>query len=344
MKVMLISTTVYQLTKAGLTGYGGLEHLVAVWAIEMQKMGHQVSVVCPEGSDLGEGIEIIPVGLREGEDAAYLKYKDRLVSGEFDAIMDNSWGWFSVLSQMEADKQLPIIHCYHSDPYNLGTPPPIQKPCIVAFSNAQAEIIGRRWNLMCQVVKHGIDLNFYKPSPKVKRGNRYLFLARYTPEKGFLEITHLAKKCRVPLDAFGDMEIVASQDYVRRCFEEAEGRQIRVNPGIPRGQTVKEYQSHKALITWPNYVEIFGLSTVEAMACGCPVISKDSGAARELIKHGKTGFVVSTLDEAEELIKADACSKIKPEDCRKQAMKFSIEKSAAGHLRLMEDIKGGIYW
>jgi len=344
MRILMISTTVYELHTGGLGGYGGLEQLVALWSQCFRDMGHQVSVVCPGGSDLGEGIEIISTGLREPEDGAYLKYKNRLESGEFDAVMDNTWLWFSALSQMEADRQLPIIHCYHSDPYNLGTPPPIQKPCIVAFSEAQANIIRSRWNVACQVVHHGIDLDFYKPDPSVERGNRYLFLARYTPEKGFLEIAHLVKKCKVGLDAFGDMEIVANQDYVTKCFNEGDGRQIRVNPGISREETVKEYESHKALITWPNYVEIFGLCTVEAMACGCPVISKDSGAARELIEHGKTGFVVSTLEEAEELITSDAVSKLKTEDIVRQGRRVSIEKSARDHLRLLQDIASGLFW
>ncbi|MBA7591984.1 D-inositol-3-phosphate glycosyltransferase [subsurface metagenome] len=194
------------------------------------------------------------------------------------------------------------------------------------------------------MVHHGIDLSFYKANPEAKRGNRYLFLARFTPEKGFLEIAHLAKKCRVGLDAFGDTEIVSNQDYVRKCTEESDGRQIRVNPGISREETVKQYQSHKALITWPNYVEIFGLVTVEAMACGCPVISKDSGAAKELIKQGRTGFVVSTLEEAEELIKTDAVSKLKPENCVRQARRFSIERSAGRHPTLLQDVANGIYW
>lgn len=339
MKILMISTTVFPLPPPG---YSGLETLCYQWACEFQKAGHQVSVVAPEGSQLPEGIELIPVAYRESEEAAYLRYKDRL--GEFDAVMDNTWGWYSVLAQMESDRQLPIIHCWHGDPYWLGSPPPIQKPCIVAFSNAQSEIISGRWGVMCQVVRHGIDLNFYRPDPTVERGNRYLFLGRYMHEKGTLECIHLARKCRVGLDLFGDVEIVSSQDYVSRCFSESDGRQIRCNPGIPREETVKQYQSHKALITWPNYIEIFGLGTVEAMACGCAVISKDSGAARELIKNGRTGFVVSTLEQAEELIKSDAVSKLKTEDIIKQGRKFDIAKSAKGHLRMFEDVKNGLFW
>ena len=119
MKICIISTTVYNLPPPG---YSGLEMLVYQWACEFTKQGHQVSVVAPEGSQFPPelNIQLIAVSLREPFDSAYLKYKDRL--SEFDAIIDNSWGWFSVLSQMEADHQLPVIHCYHSDPYNLGTP------------------------------------------------------------------------------------------------------------------------------------------------------------------------------------------------------------------------------
>ena len=343
MRILVISTSVFPLP---LSGYGGLEQLVYQWSVEFAKAGHKVSVVAPEGSAFPEelGIELIPVPLRCGEDVMYGIYKDRLMASQWDAVFDNSWTWMSVLTQMEADRQLPIIHCYHSDPYNLGAPPPIANPCIVAFSEAQANVIRSRWNVAVRVQHHGVDLDFYKPDPSVQRSNRYLFLARYTPEKGFLEIANIAKKCRVPLDAFGDMEIIASEDYMRKCFEENDGRQIKVAPGISRHETVKQYQGHKALITWPNYMEIFGLTTVECMATGTPVLSKDSGAARELIKQGKTGFVVSTLEELEDLIKSDAVSMLKPEDCRAQAEKFSIQKSAQGHLRCLQDVANGVWW
>jgi len=342
MKILLISTSVYRLTKEGVTGYGGLEYLVAKWAMELKKLGVDVSVVCPEGSDLGEGIEIIPVGYREGFDSAYLKYKDRLA--EFDAIQDNSWGWYSVLSQMEADRQLPIIHIYHTDYANLSSPPPIQYPCIVTLSNDQAEGIRRKWGVAVRVNFNGIDLSFYKANPELERSNRYLWIGRYTPEKMPLETILLAKKCRIPLDMYGDLEIIASQDYANKCFNETDGRQIRVNPGISREEVVKQMQSHKALIHMVSYNEAFGLVPVEAMACGLPVIVNRRGALPELVKNSKTGFVVDTLEQAEELIKTDAISKLKPEDCIRQAKKFSIQASAKGHLQLLQDVANGIYW
>ena len=37
---------------------------------------------------------------------------------------------------------------------------------------------------------------------------------------------------------------------------------------------------------------------IEAMACGTPVIAWDCGSVREVIEDGRTGFIVSSLDEA----------------------------------------------
>lgn len=348
LKILVISTNVFPIP---LKGYGALEQIAYLLACQFQKAGHQVSVVAPEGSTLPEGMELIATKQGEGdprtsfEDSCFARYKDRLLTGAWDAVMDNSWNWQTVLAQMEHGKQLPIVHCYHSDPYNLRQPPPIERPCLVAFSNAQAKIMSLLWKLPVRMVYHGVDTNFYKPDPQVERNGRYLFLARYCPEKGFLDVAALARKCRTGLDAFGDITIIGpNQDYAARCFQEADGKQIKVSAGIPREQTVKEYQSHKALITWPNFVEIFGATTVEAMACGCPVISKDSGAASELIVHGKTGFVVNTFEEAEELIQSNAVVRLNTEDIIEQGRKFSIEASAAGHLKILNDVAQGFYW
>ena len=350
MRILVISTNIFPLPPKG---YSGLEMLVYNWAVGFQKAGHQVSVVAPEGTTLPEGMDLIATKPGEGnpmlscEDSCWVRYKDRLLTGAWDAVMDNSWAWASIAGQMEHPKQLPVVHCYHSDPRNLdpASPPPIEHPCLVAFSNHQAEHITSRWRRQVRMVYHGVDTSFYRPDPAVERSDRYLFLARYCPEKGFLDIANIARKCRVGLDAFGDTTIIGPhQAYAEECFRQSDGAQIKVNPGITREQVAKEFQSHKALITWPNFIEIFGLTTVEAMCCGCPVISKDSGAARELIVHGKTGFVVNTFDEAVELVQSNAVSQLKTEDIIEQGRKFSIEASVAGHLSVLNDVAQGNYW
>ena len=48
-------------------------------------------------------------------------------------------------------------------------------------------------------------------------------------------------------------------------------------------------------ISWP---EPFGLVMIEAMACGTPVIAFNQGAVPEVIRDGKTGFIVENVEQA----------------------------------------------
>ena len=57
-----------------------------------------------------------------------------------------------------------------------------------------------------------------------------------------------------------------------------------------------------ALMHLINFNEPFGISVVEAMACGTPVIAVKRGSMAELIRHGETGFLVERAEEALEYL------------------------------------------
>src|SRR6202035_5655943 len=75
----------------------------------------------------------------------------------------------------------------------------------------------------------------------------------------------------------------------------------------PVGGTLraKTLGSARALLHLINFDEPFGLSVVEAQACGTPVIACNRGSMPELIEDGVTGFLVDSLDAA-----VDAISRI----------------------------------
>jgi glycosyltransferase involved in cell wall biosynthesis len=95
----------------------------------------------------------------------------------------------------------------------------------------------------------------------------------------------------------------------------------------------------RALLHLINFAEPFGLSVVEAMACGTPVIATRRGSMPELIDHGVTGFLVDTVDEA-----IDAIARVGEIDrraCRAAvAERFSVDRMADRYLALYRELLG----
>ncbi len=74
--------------------------------------------------------------------------------------------------------------------------------------------------------------------------------------------------------------------------------------------------------------EDFGITPVEAMAAGTPVIAFRGGGYLESVVENKTGvfFNESTIESLSGAIKKFEKIKFKPEDCMTQAKKFSKER------------------
>jgi glycosyltransferase involved in cell wall biosynthesis len=107
---------------------------------------------------------------------------------------------------------------------------------------------------------------------------------------------------------------------------------------------VELMQNAKALICplLPPYGEIFGLSTVEAMAAGTPVISTNCGAAKELIIEGQTGFVIpSVTDLSSAVQKLDT---LIPSHCIARAQFFDRARMAKDYVALYERMMRSEPW
>jgi glycosyltransferase involved in cell wall biosynthesis len=152
----------------------------------------------------------------------------------------------------------------------------------------------------------------------------------------------------------GDASITHEPDYFRQCQEKcdiryngvfsddfvrnrmgkdgAEKTLIRMVGPATRGECVYWFsQAHCMVHPNQRFREPFGLAPVEAMACGCPVISWDNGAMRETVKDAHHRLVRS-LDELIDKIKDhsygylhEAGQPTEREQCREWAGQFSIQ-------------------
>jgi len=164
-----------------------------------------------------------------------------------------------------------------------------------------------------------------------------LFFGRIHPDKGAGEAIRMARAAGRRLVLCG---LVQDQGYhEREVAPFVDGDRVEFRGEIGGPERIRTLGSAKGLLHLIDFDEPFGLSVIEAMACGTPVIAYNRGSMPELIEHGVTGFMVDTFDEA--LRAVGQLDRIDRRACRAAvAARFSVERMADEHLRLYERILG----
>ncbi len=345
MKVVLISSGVLPVPPLG---YGGLEQIVFDLAVELDKAGHEVHVVGPSESKLPGNIKLIDCGptdkFAQGwEEKAYQKYKPMMFSEEFkDAIWhDHSWRKFAYLAKME-NPRLNVCATLHGMlPYHSS--PPMERPCMIGISKDHADRISAGLGIPVRYCYNGIDLSRYEFMGGT-RTDRYLFLARITPFKGPHVFIDAMRQIKGEGDVVGDDTLVEDRGYVERVLMACNSNpNVRYWGGVARDLAVEFFRKAKCYVlpNTPGWEEPFGLTVIEAMACGCPVVVTRSGALPELVEEGVTGYVAKSLQDIPGILASDKIENIKGLDCRKQAEKFSRKAMAEGYVKLYQDVLNG---
>jgi glycosyltransferase involved in cell wall biosynthesis len=176
-------------------------------------------------------------------------------------------------------------------------------------------------------VYNGINTSEFTFQPEPKE--YLLFFGRIHPEKGASEAIKIAKQSGRKLIISGLIQHQEYFDKQVKPFINNEDIMYVGNSG-PEARNTLLGEAY-ALLHPISFKEPFGLSVAEAMMCGTPVIAFNLGSMPELIQQDKTGFLVSTIDEA-----AEAVNQIKSIDrkyCRDWALsKFSKKKMTEAYL------------
>ena len=183
-------------------------------------------------------------------------------------------------------------------------------------------------------IHHGIPLDSFAFDPV--GGEGLLFFGRIHPDKGAKEAIAVATASGRTLDMYG---VVQDEGYHTREVIPALSPSIRYHGVVGGADRIRALGSARALLHLINFDEPFGLSVIEAMACGTPVIAVRRGSMPELIEHGVTGMLVDTIDEA--IAAVDAVGDIDRSVVRRSVReRFSIDRMADAYLALYRDVLG----
>ena len=143
-------------------------------------------------------------------------------------------------------------------------------------------------------VHHGIDVTQFPFCDST--GEYLLFFGRIHPEKGVAEAIDVARRVGIKLMIAG---IVQDHDYYATQVEpHIDGTTVEYLGSVGPNQRAEVLGRALALLHLISFDEPFGLSVIESMACGTPVIAIDRGSMPEIIVNGETGFLVADTEGA----------------------------------------------
>lgn len=321
--------------------YGGTERVVSALTEELVKRGHDVTLFASGDSiTSAKLVSIFPKALRE------VKLKDIYgpnvwtmlnigsaykLQDEFDIIHDHL-GHVSLPCANLI--QTPVVMTLHGvfTAENRKIFETLNEPYFVSISDSQAKPVPNLHRIA--TVYNGLPLDNY---PFSNENDGYLlFVGRISAEKGVHNAIEVAQILNLPLIIAAKLESV-DLPY----FNEYIGPRLSDNIRWV-GEVDEQERNHlmsRALcflhpITWR---EPFGLTMIEAMACGCPIIGFNKGSVPEVVADGQTGFVVNDIEEMIDAVLR--VNQINRKECRKYSLEnFSARNMADGYESVYQQI------
>jgi glycosyltransferase involved in cell wall biosynthesis len=147
-------------------------------------------------------------------------------------------------------------------------------------------------------IHHGIDMGQFQL--QLEPGAYLLFFGRIHPDKGVAEAIEVAGLAGLPLIIAG---IIQDDEYFDLMVgPHLDGERVRYLGAVGPEARSDLLGGARALLHLIDFEEPFGLSVVESMACGTPVIANRRGSMPELIRDGENGFLVDSIDAAVESV------------------------------------------
>ena len=299
-----------------------------------------------------EGLEVTLYATADSHTSARLRAVAPRPYSEDPSLDPKVWECLHIAALFEEAEQYDLIH-NHFDFLPLTYTGLVRTPVVTTihgFSSPKILPVYRKYNRRvhyvsisnadrdpgldyCATVYHGIPVEQY---PFCAEPGRYLlFFGRIHHDMGVAEAIALARRAGMPLIIAG---IIQDRDYFERLVAPSlDDDRIKYIGPVGPAEKGALLGGAAALLHLINFNEPFGLSVIEAMACGTPVIACRHGSMPELIRDGETGFLVETAEEAFGCLRR--LKELSRRRCRSWVEEnFTVEKMVKGYLEVYRQV------
>lgn len=327
-------------------GYGGIERIVEILAVEYTNLGHEVHLLVTEGSAV-KGCIVYPFG------------KEGFPPKKIDALKAIPKAWrFLWQHRNEFD----LVHNFGRLAYLL----PILNHRVKKIMSYQREISNRNIWVMANLksrnlfftgcssdllsrmqqkgkwaaIHNAIIFDKYTVRTFVATDAPLIFLGRLERIKGCHIAINIAIKTGNRLIIAGNISTLPEEiNYFEEEIQpRIDGVQVKYVGTLNDTEKNELLGKSKALLFPIEWSEPFGIVMIEAMACGTPVIGFKRGSVDEVIDEGVTGFKVRDFDEMVDAVRK--INSINRENCGVHARsRFDAAPIALKYLKLVEHPK-----
>ena len=184
-------------------------------------------------------------------------------------------------------------------------------------------------------IHHGLRLADFPFNPVGSED--LVYFGRVHPDKGAHHAIAVAREAGRRLHMYG---VVQDQGYhAREVLPYVDGERVVWHGPVGGAQRAEALGRAHALLHLIDFAEPFGLSVIEAMACGTPVIASPLGSMPELIEEGVNGFLATDRQAAGEAV--DRAGSLSRSAVRVTVeTRFTVERMAREYLALYRRILG----
>ena len=318
--------------------YGPWELSTSVLTEALMRRGVEVTLFATQDSETSATLAgVVPRPYNEDPSIDAKVWEMRHVAhvmeraGEFDIIHNQAdfvplafsrlidTPMITTLHGMPSDRILPMLREYQDDVHYVAISETDRSPTL-------------RYAAM---IPHGIEVDAFPF--EANPSDELLFFGRIHPDKGTAIAIQVARAAGRRLHIAG---IVQDQPYFEMHVKPwIDDEHVRFSGSLGGTEKLRALGSASALLHLIDFDEPFGLSVVEALACGTPVIAFRRGSMPHIVTHGVTGFVVDTFDQA--IAAVGEIARIDRADCRRDvAERFTADRMALRYHELYCSLLG----